>query len=80
MKFLSKHLPVIVGIGILLSAFYGVGAFTAPTQGPPNGNVAAPLNTSESWQLKTGRLLTHKDFNGQLNFNAKDPKQGTSGI
>jgi hypothetical protein len=43
-------------LGILLAG-YAVFAYTPPTQAPPAGNVAAPINTGPSNQTKTGGTL-----------------------
>jgi hypothetical protein len=68
-------------------------AWTAPTAAPPNGNVAAPLNTGSVEQVKTGSLtniqltagaapspVTNKLYNvgGTLYFNGS-PVAGGSG-
>ena len=45
----------IVVVALLLTAT-GVFAWTAPTQAPPNGNVAPPINTGTTDQVKNGGL------------------------
>lgn len=56
-----KRFPIstILGLtlGILLAFGVAVSAFQSPTQAPPAGNVASPLNTGPSDQTKTGGLL-----------------------
>jgi len=46
-------------VAVLLLAgynFLGAQTWTPPTQAPPNGNVAAPINTSSLTQTKNGRF------------------------
>jgi len=56
-----KRFPIstVLGLtlGILLAFGVAVSAFQSPTQAPPGGNVAAPLNTGSADQTKTGGLL-----------------------
>jgi hypothetical protein len=52
----SKSMIVGLAFGILLAG-YAVFAYTPPTQAPPAGNVAAPINTGTSDQTKTGGTL-----------------------
>jgi hypothetical protein len=57
-KMKNFSLSTILGLtlGILLAG-YAVFAFNPPTQAPPAGNVAAPINTGTSNQTKTGGTL-----------------------
>ena len=48
-------LLLVTGVSLFLIAFM-VFAWTEPSSNPPNGNVAAPLNTGSSAQTKTGNL------------------------
>lgn len=53
-----------LGAGLVVSAALAVSAWTGPTQSPPGGNVAAPVNTSSTGQVKAGNL----GVAGYLNF------------
>ena len=52
---ISSYFPQILAL-LLLSAFAAYG-WTEPTQAPPGGNVATPLNTSNIGQSKEGGLI-----------------------
>jgi hypothetical protein len=47
-------------LALLLLIGGGVYAWTAPTQAPPNGNVAAPINVSAVAQVKSGGLSVNR--------------------
>ena len=51
---LKKYLPQI--FALLFFAAFAVYAWTEPSQAPPNGNVAAPVNVSATTQYKSGAL------------------------
>jgi len=61
MKSFSKSTILGLAFGILLAG-YAVFAYTPPTQVPPDGNVAAPLNVGGDDQTKTGGMLSVFDF------------------
>ena len=49
----------VAALGIPLLAFLSftlVAAWTGPTQAPPDGNVAAPINVGTTGQVKNGGL------------------------
>lgn len=56
----ASRLAFIFALGVMSAAVvmsaYAVYAWTGPTQNAPNGNVAAPINTSATPQTKTGVL------------------------
>lgn len=61
MKAVSTNTRILFGlvlILLLLSGFDYLQAWTTAPQNPPNGNVAAPVNTSGVSQIKTGSLGT----------------------
>ena len=60
-----KSLKIIVLALVLSIGISYVSAWTAPTATPPGGNVAAPLNTGDNVQYKTGTLV--------LNDNSTNP-------
>jgi hypothetical protein len=46
---------------LLLGASGALAAWTAPTQAPPGGNTAAPINVDSTSQTKTGNLIIGSD-------------------
>lgn len=56
----SKIVALTFGILAIsfLAAFYVI-AWQEPTQAPPGGNVAAPINVSDTGQIKTGNLVVN---------------------
>ena len=67
-----KFISISFGILVLLFAigFY-VFAWTEPSQAPPNGNVAAPINVGPIYQAKTGglgvkSLTVNSDLNDKI--------------
>ncbi|MFH1171003.1 MAG: fibronectin type III domain-containing protein, partial [bacterium] len=84
-----------VAFGVLLAGFFffsrstAYAAWTEPTQPPPGGNVAAPLNTSGTAQIKSGNLtldggvfeVTHPSAWNAVTGSAADATStGTAGI
>ena len=51
-----KHIKTFISIVIMVGIVTFASAWTSPTQTPPNGNVAAPLNSGSTGQVKTGGL------------------------
>jgi hypothetical protein len=43
-------------LAICLALCFAIMAWTEPAQTPPQGNVAAPINTSSAFQAKAGDL------------------------
>ncbi len=65
-KFASGGKTVFLAIVLSLGLSY-VYAWTAPTERPPDGNTAAPINTSANAQTKTGTLsVTDIGINGNF--------------
>ena len=58
-QFLQKPISLILGVVIIsLTLSFWVIAWTEPSQPPPDGNAASPLNVSETGQTKQGWLST----------------------
>lgn len=54
---LERNLAILLGVVILsLGLVFITLAWTEPSQGPPGGNVSAPINVSGTDQAKSGRL------------------------
>lgn len=65
------YLSGVIALLILFGIYFLAGAFTSPTQSPPNGNVPVSLNTSSTAQTKQGNLQINGNLTvNQLNTNA----------
>src|SRR6056297_3651215 len=61
----EKSLALLLGVVILsLGVVFVTFAWTSPDSDPPGGNVAAPLNVSNSAQVKAGKLGIETDLSG----------------
>lgn len=75
----------IIFFGILLGfSIQFVSAWTEPTSAPPNGNVGAPINTSDQYQYKLGNLMLNSNgtwlnglivANGNVGIGTLNPAQ-----
>jgi hypothetical protein len=75
MRSLIQTLKVIVlalVIGLGANYLYAQSVFTAPTDAPPAGNPAAPVNVGSAFQTKTGPF----DVKGQMFVHALNPSNG----
>ncbi len=54
-------ISVIIALGLSVAVQSLLAAWTAPTAAPPSDNVAAPLNSGQSWQTKEGALWINTD-------------------
>jgi len=62
----ERSLAILLGVIILsLGLVFITLAWTEPTSGPPDGNVSAPINVSNSGQAKEGKLGIQTDLSGQ---------------
>jgi hypothetical protein len=59
----TRIIVAVSALAVLASAVF-VNAWTGPTSTPPGGDVAAPINTSSTGQIKSGNL----GVTGYLNF------------
>jgi len=62
MKNITQPLKVVALALVLSVGISYVSAWTAPTVTPPNGNVAAPVNTGSTAQTKTGNITANYLF------------------
>ena len=72
---------VALSFGILVLVFavgFYILAWTEPTQAPPGGNVATPLNISDIGQTKAGWLATLKSF--FVGSEPTDAEKATTGV
>jgi uncharacterized protein YaiE (UPF0345 family) len=69
-KNMLEYLKIIILTLVLIGGAASLKAWTGPTATPPNGNVAAPINVSNSLQTKLGSLI----------LNAATPIQNTVGL
>ncbi len=70
MKKYAEYIKIITLVVVFVGMAAYVKAWTGPTMSPPNGNVAAPLNSSSSTQSKLGSLI----------LNAGTPIQNAIGL
>lgn len=76
-KDLLQTLKILIAAIILSFSISAAYAWVAPTQTPPNGNVAAPINTGATNQVKTGGLgvgaftANSAQFNGNVTATGK---------
>ncbi|MBU1014838.1 hypothetical protein KKI17_00125 [Patescibacteria group bacterium] len=56
-KYILQSLPGAAALLLLLGLVFVASAYTSPSDLPPGGNVAAPLNTSGTAQEKIGGLI-----------------------
>ena len=63
----SKDIALIVSVLIMSFAIsYAFSAWTEPSASPPDGNVSAPVNVSDTGQTKTGAMTVQGDFTAPI--------------
>lgn len=74
MKNINNQIKKVVAItGIMIGGFalsvLAQSTFTEPTQQPPGGNIAAPVNVGDNFQIKSGKLAlgTLKTYSQESN-------------
>jgi len=81
--FFKESLRTVIIIGVLFGVVTLVSAWTAPTQAPTGGNVAAPINVGSVEQYKSGALgiggvfKAYSDaiFSGKVGIGTASPSQ-----
>jgi hypothetical protein len=70
MKLLGKTITQVVALAFLIALSLGINylsAWTGPTALPPNNNIAAPLNTTNTAQVKNGNISVGASANTTSN-------------
>lgn len=57
MNFLTSLRTLILALVLSIGVSYAYAAWTAPTQTPPLGNIATPVNIGDNAQIKEGNLM-----------------------